>query len=217
MAGIAWFALEIAPPLLGFEDTDDPALSLQFLRTYPEIYLLAGLTLFLMAAALTVATFAMFDTLAARANLLALRSVSVLGLVSATFFFGHGVLRHGAGPMLHIDGLDPTWGQAAYLAVQMGGIHGFAQGAILALCSWAVGISLIGLRTKTLPVWLCAFGIVPGLRIVAVFGPLGVVPDALWIVFIASIPGAMIWCLVLGIVVLRRAPTPWFGSTVIAS
>ena len=32
IAGIAWFTLELAPPNMGFEDTDSPSVSLRFLR-----------------------------------------------------------------------------------------------------------------------------------------------------------------------------------------
>jgi hypothetical protein len=91
------------------------------------------------------------------------------------------------------------------------------RAATLALCAWAVGISLIGLRTKSLPLWLCALGIVPAFRLLAALGALGFLPDGLWIVFPASIPGAMLWCFVLGVVLLRMAPTASPSPTLIAS
>jgi len=177
LAGIAWIALELAPPILGFADTDDPSVSLQFLREHSDIYVHAGIFLILMAITLTIATFAVSDVAAPRSNSLALRSTSAFGLFSAAFFLGHGALREGAGPLLYIDSLNHDWGQAAYLAVQMVGIHGFAQAAVLALCTWAVGISLIGLRSKTVPIALGALGIFPAFHLVAaLLGPLGVLP-----------------------------------------
>ena len=208
LAGIAWFALELAPPILGFADTDDPSVSLQFLREHSDIYIQAGIVLILMAITLTVATFAVSDVVAPRSNSLALRSTSAFGLFSAAFFLAHGALREGAGPLLYIDSLNHDWGEAAYLAVQMVGIHGFAQAALFALCTWAVGISLIGLRTKAIPLALCALGTIPAFRLLAaLFGPLGVLPDGLWFLSMASIPGVMLWCLILGIVLLRKAST----------
>lgn len=208
LAGIAWSALELAPPILGFGDTDDPAVSLQFLREHSDIYVKAGIVLILMAITLTVATFAVSDVVAPRSNSLALRSTSAFGLFSAAFFFGHGALRMGSGPLLHIDSLNHDWGEAAYLAVQMVGIHGFAQAAIFTLCTWAIGISLIGLRTKTIPLVLCALGVIPAFRLLGgLLGPLGFLPEGLWFLwplFMASIPGVMLWCLILGIVLLRR-------------
>ena len=49
LAGLAWFALELAPPVYGFADTDSPAVSLQYLRAHPDIYAWAGNVLFVMA------------------------------------------------------------------------------------------------------------------------------------------------------------------------
>lgn len=53
VGGIAWFALELVPPGLGFEDTDDPATSLRFLREHAEVWAQAGVVLILMGLALT--------------------------------------------------------------------------------------------------------------------------------------------------------------------
>ena len=46
LAGIAWFALEVTPPGLGFEDTDNPTVMLDFVRAHPDIYVNAGLITF---------------------------------------------------------------------------------------------------------------------------------------------------------------------------
>jgi hypothetical protein len=129
VVGIAWFALEIAPPALGFEDTDSPAVMLPFLRQHSELSVYAGIAVIIMAITLTVATFTVSDVVAPRANSLAIRSTSALGIFSAAFLF------------------------------------------------------------------------------MGLLGPLGVLPDdmpdVLWIVFMVSIPGVMLWCLVLGLVLLR--------------
>ena len=104
--------------------------------------------------------------------------------------------------------MDHAWGEAAYVAVQMIGLHGFAQAAITAACLWVVGVALIGLRTRVLPMTLCALALIPAFRLLAVLGPLGildVLPEETWFLFMASIPGLLIWCLLLGIVLLRRS------------
>ena len=151
--------------------------------------------------------FAVSDVLAPRADSLALRSASVLGQFSAVSFLMFGVVRLSTGPLLYIDSLDRDWGEAAYLVVQVVGVHGFAQAGVFALCLWAIGISLIGLRTRALPVAICLLGAIPVIRILGLLGPLGVLPDdmpdGLWIVFTVSIPGVMLWCLILGLVLLR--------------
>jgi len=54
IAGIGWVALELTPPRLGFSDTDDPAVSLDFLRDHGIVYAYAGLTLFTMAVSLLI-------------------------------------------------------------------------------------------------------------------------------------------------------------------
>ena len=165
-----------------------------------------------MAIALIISAHAVSDALAHRANPLALRVVTTIGLFSAAFLFMHGVLRLSVLPILYVDSLRDEWGQAAYLVSQFVGIHGFAQGGIVTLCLWAVGISLIGFRTRALPIALCALGIIPGFRLLSILGPFGVSADGLWIFFMASIAGVMLWTLVLGLVLLlRRAPSAQHG------
>jgi len=208
LAGVIWFYLESAPPRLGFDDTDSPLVSLRYLQIHHVIYAQAGLALFILAIALIVATHAVGDVLASRADPLALRVVATFGLFSAAFFFMHGVLRLGVLPILYMQSLREEWGQMAYLVGQFTGIHGFAQAGITTLCVWAVGTSLIGVRTRALPIGLCVLGLVPGFRLLGILGPFGVTPDGLWIFFMASIVGAMLWCMALGVVLVARRPTP---------
>lgn len=210
-AGAAWFYLESTPPRLGFDDTDNPAVSLQFLEGHAIIYAQAGVTLFVMAIALIIASHAVSEALASRATPLALRVATTFGLLSAALFFMHGVLRLGVQPILYVNGLRDEWGQTAYLVSQFAGIHGFAQGAITTLCLWSVGISIIGIRTRALPIGLCILGLVPGFRLLGILGPIlksagaDELPGGAWILFMASIVGVMVWCLALGIILVRRA------------
>ncbi|SEE49535.1 hypothetical protein SAMN04489740_1559 [Arthrobacter alpinus] len=220
LAGVTWFALELMPPVLGFDDTDNPAVSLDYLRQYPRIYAFAGITLVIMAMALVVASFAVSDVLAPRTNSITRRSLSALGLFSAAFIFMHGVLRESVGPLLHIDGSNGGWGESAYLTLQMVGIHGFAQAGIITLSLWAVGICAAGAISRTLPLWLCVLGVFPGLRVMMLLaGPfmVGTTSDAnpgapangmgeiLWLGSIALIPLGMLWWLGLGVVLLLKS------------
>lgn len=212
LAGAVWLYLESTPPRLGFDDTDDPMVSLRYLEQHAIVYAQAGTVLLVLAIALVIATHAVSEALSHRASPVALRVVTTIGLFSAAFFFMHGVLRLGVQPLLYVDGLRHEWGQAAYLVNQFAGIHGFAQSGIVTLCLWAVGISIIGFRTRALPIALCALGIIPGFRLLSILGPFGVSADGLWIFFMASIVGVMLWTLVLGLVLLlRRAPSPQAG------
>lgn len=47
--GVASFALLLRQPMLGFEDTDDPALGVLFVRVHPEVFAQTGLVLILAA------------------------------------------------------------------------------------------------------------------------------------------------------------------------
>ncbi|TFC50316.1 DUF4386 family protein [Cryobacterium sp. TMB3-1-2] len=208
LGGIAWFTLELLPPVLGFDDTDNPAVSLDYLRQYPQFYPLAGVALVTMALAFVVASFAVSDALAPRTSSITRRSLSALGVLSAAFLFMHGVLRLSVGPLLYIDGMNSSWGESAYLTIQTLGIHGFAQASLLSLCVWTVGISVAGARSRALPIWLCVLGVVTGLRLVVVVaGPILTaarldLPEIFWLGSMALIPLSMLWWLALGVVLL---------------
>lgn len=221
LAGTTWFVLELMPPVLGFDDTDNPAVSLDYLHQHPQVYAFAGITLFAMALALIVASFAVSDALGPRTGSLTRRSLSALGLFSAAFFFIHGVLRSSVGALLYIESLSDAWGESTYLTIQALGIHGFAQAGIMTLGVWAVGICAAGARARALPLWLCVLGIFPGLRVlILTAGPFmtagsgdsgtnggtGAVDmsEFLWLGSIALIPLAMLWWLGLGIVLLLK-------------
>ena len=209
LAGFAWTALELVQPSLGFDDTDSPGVTLKFLATHADVWVNASLVLLLLAGSLLVATFAVSDVLAQRSSRLTVRSISAAGAFAAACFFMFGVLRGSAHPLLYIESLDRAWGESAFLVIQMVGIHGFAQAAILAFCLWAVGVSSAGLRSRALPRAVCLLGVIPAIRVILlVLGPTGVVenlPDALWVVAMIAIPGTFLWSLILGLVLLRRS------------
>ena len=211
LGGITWFTLELLPPLLGFDDTDNPAVSLDYLRQYPQFYPLAGVVLFIMSIAFVIASFAISDALAPRTSSITRRSLSALGLMSAAFLFLHGVLRASVGPLLYIDGMNGRWGESMYLTIQTLGMHGFAQAGLLMICIWTVGISVAGARSRALPIWICILGVVTGLRLVMVVaGPFLMavsidVPEVLWLGSMALIPLSMLWWLGLGVVLLVKS------------
>lgn len=207
VGGLASTALQLAQQTLGFADTDSPAVTLAYLRDHPDNYVQQGLVLFVMAIALTIVVFVAWDTLSGRSGSLGLRTVSAFGLFAAACLFLFGVLRYGVRPLLHIDSLELSWGEAAYLVQQIAGVHGVAAGAIVAACGWAVGTAVLGYRSRALPRWLALLAIIPAFRLLTFFGPL--LPpelplDALWIVLMLSIPGTMAWFVALGAVLLRR-------------
>ncbi|HUQ42818.1 MAG TPA: hypothetical protein VM451_00195 [Candidatus Limnocylindria bacterium] len=215
LAVLASTALQLAQQTLGFQDTDSPAVNLSYLRDHPENYLHQGLAMFVMALALAIVVFAVWDVLAGRSGSLGLRTVSALGLMAAASFFLFGVMRYGVRPLLYIDSLDTSWGESAYLVQQIAGVHGFAAAAIVTMCGWAVGVAILGDRSRALPRWLALFAIIPAFRLLTFIGPLlpqDVDLGGLWIVLMLSIPGTTVWFVLLGVVLLRRglrpAPSP---------
>ncbi|TFD24157.1 hypothetical protein [Cryobacterium sp. TMS1-13-1] len=211
LAGIAMFALEIMGPVLGFDDTDNPAVSLAYLRQYPQFYALSAVALFTMALANIVASFAISDVLAPRTSSITRRSLSALGLFAAAFLFMHGVLRDSVGPLFYIDSIKSEWGESAYLTIQMLGTHGFLGASLIALGVWSVGICVAGARSRALPIWLCVLGLVAGLRLVMLIaGPFLTAaridfPGFLWLASLALIPLGMLWWLGLGVVLLVKS------------
>ena len=184
---------------------------IRFIRLHPGVFVQAGTALLLMALSLTVAVLAVGDAMGGRdggRDGLALRTTSAVGLFAAALFVFGGAVRVGSsGPLLHMTGLRDAWGEAAYVAAQVVS-QAVLIGGLLCLCVWAVGLSVIGARARVLPLALCLFAVVPGFRVVGVvLGALGVLGDAdiLWILAIMSIPGSILWCLGLGLVLLRRS------------
>jgi hypothetical protein len=213
LGGIVWVTLELLPLALGFDDTDNPAVSLDYLRQYPQFYPLAEATVLIMAIANIVASFAVSDALAPHTGSITRRSLSALGLLTAAFLLMHGVLRESVGPLLYVDEMNKGRGESAYLTILMLGTHGFAQASLLALGFWAVGISVGGARSHVLPIWLCVLGFISCLGLVILIaGPFLTaasidLPEFFWIGSVALIPLGMLWWLALGIVQLVKSHT----------
>ena len=221
VAGLAWTILELTPQGLGFPDTDDPAMSLRYLADHSDVYRQAGIALIVMALALIVVVNGVTEVIRTRAagadvarsasgSDLAIRSVTTVGLFAAAAFLVFGAMRFSVLPILYVETLDPAWGQTAYLVQQFAGIHGFAQVGVLCFGFWAVGAGIVGWRSGAIPAWLAALAIVPGLRILPLLTVVGNAEDApgwLWIVFMLSIPGTMLWMLLLGIWLVRGRAT----------
>lgn len=206
LAGFAWLALYARQPLLGFQDTDDAALGVAFVREHPEVFPQTGLALIVMSIALTISVASVADLHDPAPSQWPVRATSAAGMFAALCFLVFGAMRIGAsGPLLHIAGLRQEWGETAYLVVQMAGVQGFLPAGLLALSLWAVGWSLIGLRWRTIPLAVCVLGVIPAVHVLGrVLGEVGGLPEGAWIVLVASVPGTMAWCLALGIGLAAR-------------
>lgn len=204
LAGLAWFWFELTPQRAGFEDTDNPATGLDFLAAFPGAWVSAGLALAIAAFALMATVIALRDRLESVPSpsgpSVAVRVVSTIGLFAAFMLLGQAVTRLAGGPVAYVAGLDQGWGETAYLVTQFVGIQLFGVGGMALLALWAVGVSWLGVRRGVMPRPVAILAVVPGFRLVAILALLGILPviDGLWLLYMASIPGAFMWLLLLG-------------------
>lgn len=206
LAFIGVFALESSRIQLGFEDGDNPEQSITFLREYSVIYEVSGTLQIMMSIALVVSVLVVANTLGQETSDLPVNISSVFGSFAAAGYFLNGALRLAAArPLLYIDGLNHEWGITAYLVVQMVGIQGFAQAAIVNLGFWAIGLSLVTAQRRLLPRAIPLLAVFPAFHLIAaIFLPfLGEPPSALFVLYVFSIFGTVLWCLVLGIYLTR--------------
>jgi hypothetical protein len=204
--GLTWFALFLAQPMLGYEDTDDPATGVRFVREHPQVFAQTGLVLILMALVLVVAVASVAEVQRQPGPRWPVSATSASGMFAALCLLVFGVMRIGAsGPLLHVAGLREDWGEAAYLVVQMAGVQGVLPAGLLLLAVWAVAVSVIGLRQGTVPTVVCVLGVVPALHVLGrIIGQAGGLPGWTWAVLIVSIPGTLAWCIALGVGLLVR-------------
>jgi hypothetical protein len=201
LLGLTWIWLFALQPLLGFEDTDDPALGVAFVSQHPHVFVQTGLVLVLMSLALTISVVSIAESHLAGTPRWPVAATSAAGLGAALCFLVFGAMRIGAsGPLQHIAGLNQEWGETVYLVVQIAGVQGLLPAGLLALALWAVGTSLIGFARRTLPLAICVLGLFPAVHVLGrLVGSLGILPDGAWVVLVLSIPATMLWCLALGI------------------
>jgi len=205
VAGLAWFGLELSPQVYGFEDTDSPRVMLAFLTEHAQLFAFAGLCLFVMAFTLTWTVQATRDPAEMDEPHTAAATVRSFGLIAAGSFLVAGVLRFSNEPLLYISGLDRDWGEAGYVALQLVTVHGFLQAATIALCIWAVGTAVLAYRSGLIGPVLGALAVIPAFRLLTLIGgPLGILPEVLWLPSIAAILGTIAYAGLLAAIVLRR-------------
>jgi hypothetical protein len=207
VAGLGWFWAELAPQREGFQDTDDPAISLRFLAAHPDAWTQAGVFLGIAAFALLVTVLGRRRNLVssgardAESESIAPSVVGVLGVLAVALLLGMAIVRLGGGPLLYVRGLDEAWGESAYLVTQFVGVHLMAIGGLLLLPLWIVAYSWLAVRRGSVPAALGWLALVPLLRlIIPALGWAGIDLDGLWPIYMVAIPAAWVWLILLGLV-----------------
>jgi hypothetical protein len=205
----AFWSLELYREALGFQDADNPATMIAFLRQHPNVYTWSGIAFVVMGVALVVAVLAVRDLMGSEPGAVAINAAAVLGLFAAAFFFGQGVLRvQSPGTLMHMAGMGREWGHAAFLAVQMAGTQGLASAGAFALSLWAVWTSVAGQRRRALPRFVPVLAVAPAAHLLlGLFGPLlDALPGVGYLIYIGATFGVIFWCIALGVVLLRWTP-----------
>lgn len=182
---------------------DDPAESIAFLRAASEFYGYSGGALIAGGAALIAGVIGVARIVRGGGLSYAYLVACCFGVLAGGFLAVAGVLRLNAtGTVLHISDLDASWGESAYLVVQMAGTQGLIATGMIGLSGWLVGTAILAARRRL--GGLAVVGVLPAaillLLTVDVVAPFAVFPDAVFLVYIAAItiglPGGL---LVLGV------------------
>lgn len=188
-------------------DGDNPAESLVYLQEHGTAYALSGFC-FLVAA---------FGLIAAATSFPArVPFTAALGSVGGGLWVFTGALRLSSpGPIGHIEEMRASWGESAYLVVQMAGTQAGLLGGAMCFIVWMTLTSALSWRRCCLPRWLAGLGLAPiAVLVLAVLGPAGVeLPDFAWFVYVAVLVVAIpLWLLGGAVAILR--PTPPLSRSV---
>jgi len=198
-------AAEFAPGELR-GDGDNPADSVAYLRAAFEFYGYSGGGLIAGGATLIAGVVGVALLVRAGGLSHAYLVACCFGVLAGGFLAVAGVLRLNAtGTVVHISGLDESWGESAYLAVQMAGTQGLLATGMLALSGWLVATAMVAFRRNL--AGLAVIGLLPAaiilLLVFDVLAPRTELPDVVFLIYIAAItvglPGGL---LALGVTLL---------------
>jgi hypothetical protein len=184
----------------GQVDADDPAASLEYLAEYGDAYVVTGVLLVLLAAALVVAAVAVRAVLGSERPSLWIDAGAIAGYLGAGALGLAGVMRVAApGPLAYISTLDADWGEAAYLVVQTAGNQTLFAGGVLGMSVWLIGVALAAWRRRTVTRAVLVLAVFALDFIFALVAPLVDLPDALFSVHLFSLMvGVPLACTAIG-------------------
>lgn len=184
----------------GRGDGDNPADSLRYLAEFGLLYSYSGLALVVGGVALVVAVLGILRITGMPS--LAYAAASTFGVLAGGFLSVSGVMRMQAyGTVPHIQSLDQSWGEAAYLAVQMAGTQGLLSTGMMALAAWLVAFAIVLIRRGIrVPAVLAIFPVAVLVILAADLAlPFIAATEQLFLVYVASaIVGVPLCCVGFG-------------------
>lgn len=187
-------------------DGDNPRDSLTFLAAETQTFAYTGVLFVVAAIALGVGVLGILRLVQPGGLSLAYLSASVFAVLSSGFIAVAGLLRLNAtGTVLYIDNLDPSWGESAYLVVQLAGTQGFIATATIGLSAWLIATAILATRRRL--AGLLVIALAPAVIILLLAAdaliPALPVPDGFFVVyFLAIVGGLPLGLVILGVTLL---------------
>ena len=184
----------------GETDGDDPAESLRYLAESGDAYVVTGILLVLLAAALVVAAVAVRAMLRAERLSLWIDAGAVAGFLGAGALGLGGVMRIAApGPLAYISSLDPAWGESAYLVVQVAGTQTLFAGGVLGMSAWLISVAIAAWRRGSVARGALVLAVFALDFVFALVGPLIDIPDGVFVLHLFSLMvGLPVACAAIG-------------------
>ncbi|MGV8895425.1 MAG: hypothetical protein ACOH10_09640 [Rhodoglobus sp.] len=146
-AGIALAATTILELAVGDArgDGDNPADSLRYLSEFGQLYVYSGFALVAGGVALVAGVLGVLRFVGMPS--LAFGTASTFGVLAGGFLAVGGVMRMQAnGTVPHIQNLNESWGESAYLVVQIAGTQGVLSTGMMATAAWLVSLAILLFR-----------------------------------------------------------------------
>ncbi|MEO8261326.1 MAG: hypothetical protein ABI566_02040 [Pseudolysinimonas sp.] len=171
-------------------DGDNPADGLEYLHVASRFYAYSGAAFVAGGAALVTGVIGMALAVLRSRLSLPYASASAFGVLAGGFLVLNGLLRlQATGTVQHIAGLRASWGESAYLVVQIAGTQGALSAAVVSIAGWLLATAILAWRRRV--GWLVVVGVPPFalflLYIVDVVVPDWEFPDGLFLVYIGAI------------------------------
>jgi hypothetical protein len=208
IAGLALFAASLAEASPGPEirgDGDNPADSLRYLATAGRAYLWSGALLGVGGAALITGAVGRLRARGGHPESMLMHVALVATIVVGALMIGAGAIRMQAtGTVPHIESLDPAWGEAAYLAVQMAGTQGMLSAGVFTMLVVTVALSIAewrsGMRAPLFVAALPAVALIVLLSDLFVPGFESAMPEFVFpVYFVSALLGIPLWCAAYGV------------------